>query len=160
MNIHCSWQWLSLKYWEQAHTEITVPVHWCMSLRLRQMVIILQLTLSNAFSSMKLFIHWFKFHCSLFLSIQLTSNISSHNGLALSRPQAIILTNDGIVNCHMYVSLGLNELISNKRCVSSHKSSIDNCWDSNLLCSQAWTMRFIFWTLENNDFVIHRGLTL
>ena len=40
--------------------------------------------------------------------------IGSYNGLALDWWQAIIWTNDGLVYSHIYASLGLNELISNK----------------------------------------------
>ena len=39
--------------------------HWDMN----KMADILQTTLSNAFSSMKIYVFWFKFHQSLFLSV-------------------------------------------------------------------------------------------
>ena len=37
--------------------------------------------------------------------------IGSDNGLVPNRRQAIIWTNAGVVNCRIYASLGLNELI-------------------------------------------------
>ena len=61
-----------------------------------EMDAISQTTLSSAFSWMKVFEFWLKFHWSLFLRVKLTiSSIGSDNGLVLSRWQAIIWTNVG-----------------------------------------------------------------
>ena len=61
-----------------------------------KMAAISQTTHSNAFSWMEMLLFLFKFHWSLFLRVQLTiSIIGSENGLAPTRRQAIIWTNDG-----------------------------------------------------------------
>ena len=71
-----------------------------------------QMTLSIAFSWMKMLEFRLNFHWSLFLRVQLKySTIGSDNGLAPSRRQAIIWTNGGIVYWRIYASLGLNELM-------------------------------------------------
>ena len=57
------------------------------------MVDISQTTFSNVFSSMKIFEFWLKFHWSLFLTVQYSS-IGPDNGLAPSKRQAIIWTNE------------------------------------------------------------------
>ena len=52
---------------------------------------IFQTSFSNAFSWMKMYKFWLRFHWSLFPRVQLTnSSISSDNGLAPARRQAII----------------------------------------------------------------------
>ena len=76
-------------------------------LALDKMATILQTTFSDAFSWMKSFVLWLKFHWSLFVRVQLT--ITQHcldNGLAPNRPQAIILTNYDIIQWCIYVALG------------------------------------------------------
>ena len=76
------------------------------------MAAIFQMTFSNAFSWMKMYELRLRFHWSLFLSVPLTiSHIDSDNGLAPTRWQAIIWTNDGIVYWCIYASLCLNELM-------------------------------------------------
>ena len=61
-----------------------------------KMAAISQTTFSNAFSSMKMIEFRLKFQWSLFPRVQLTySSIGSDIGLAPSRRQAIIWTNDG-----------------------------------------------------------------
>ena len=60
---------------------------------------------------MKTYKFWLRFHWSLVLRVQLA--IFQHwsdNGLALSRWQAIIWTNDGLFTDVYFASLGLNEL--------------------------------------------------
>ena len=64
-----------------------------------KMAVIFQTTFTNAFSCMKMYEFWLKFHWSWFLRVQLTihvySSVGSDNGLALSRRQANIWTNGG-----------------------------------------------------------------
>ena len=61
-----------------------------------KMAAISQTTYSNAFSGMKMYEFPLTFHWSLFLRFELTILcIGSDNGLALTRQQAIIWTNDG-----------------------------------------------------------------
>ena len=50
---------------------------------------------AHPFSWTKTIVFWFKFHWNLFPKIQQYAGISSGNGLALNRRQAIIWTNDG-----------------------------------------------------------------
>ena len=68
-----------------------------------------QATFSNAFSWMKMYEFWLKFHCSL---DQLTiSSTGSDNGLAPSRCQAIIWTSDGYFTdtyMHHWASMSYN----------------------------------------------------
>ena len=60
------------------------------------MAAIFQTIFSNAYSSMKMYEFRLKFHWSLFLGVQLTiSIIGLENGLAPTRRQAIIWSNDG-----------------------------------------------------------------
>ena len=60
------------------------------------MAVILQTTFTNAFSWMKIYEYWLKFHWSLFLRVQLQyASIGSDNGLAPTRQQAIIWANEG-----------------------------------------------------------------
>ena len=68
------------------------------------MAAILQRTVSHAFSSMKLHEFWLKFHWNLFLRVQLQYfSIGLANGLAPTRQQAIISTNDGsITDAYIY----------------------------------------------------------
>ena len=74
-----------------------------------KMAVISETTYSNAFSQMKKYEFWLKFHWSLLLRVQLT--ISEHwfriseDYLAPNRQQDIIL-----VYWHKHASLGLNEL--------------------------------------------------
>ena len=68
----------------------------------------------NAFSYMKMFEFPLIFHWSLSPRLQLTiSSIGSDNGLAPTRRQAIIWTNDDNFTDAYMPSLGLNELICN-----------------------------------------------
>ena len=69
-----------------------------------------QTTFSSAFSWMKIFEFRLKFHWSLFLRVQLTySSIGSDNGLAPSRGQAIIWTNDGLfTDAYMHHSASMS----------------------------------------------------
>ena len=70
-----------------------------------------QTTFWSAFYWMKSFEFRLKFHWSLFLRVQWTIfSIGSDYGLAPSRRQANIWTNDGLVNGRIHASLGLNEL--------------------------------------------------
>ena len=84
---------------------IIVLTHWGQD----KVAAIWRMTPSNAFSSMKMFELWIKFYQSLFLRVQLVI-IGSDNGLAPSRRQAIIWTNDGLIYWHKYASVSLNEL--------------------------------------------------
>ena len=66
--------------------------HWCRD----KMAAIFQTTFSIAFSWMKMYEFWLRFHCSLFPRVKLAIfHICSDNGLAPVRRQAIIWTNDG-----------------------------------------------------------------
>ena len=70
----------------------------------------LQMTLSIAFSWMRMLEFRLKSYWSLFLRVQLTS-IGSDNGLASTRHRAIIWTKDDLDYWCIYVSLSLNESI-------------------------------------------------
>ena len=73
---------------------------------------ILQTTFSNAFSSMKIAVFWFKFHWNLFLMIQLTKFIIGLNKcLAANRWQVIIWTKDGSIYQHIHESVSHSELM-------------------------------------------------
>ena len=86
---------------------IVVLRHWVWD----KLADISQTAFSNAFSLVKKHQFWLKVHWSLVLWFQLDS-VGSGKGLALIRRQAIIWTDDGLVYWHIYVSLGLNELLS------------------------------------------------
>ena len=76
--------WLNLARWPLTH--------WGQD----KMATIYQTTFSDAFSWMKMYKFWLRFHLSLVPRIQLTIfHIGSDNGLAPVRQQAIIWTNDG-----------------------------------------------------------------
>ena len=62
----------------------------------------------HAFSWMKTFVFWLKFHWSLFLWMKFT--VSQHWFQATVWCQATIWTNDGLIYWCIYESLGLNEL--------------------------------------------------
>ena len=67
--------------------------------------------ISSAFSWMKIFEFRLKFHWIMFLTVNWQyGSIGSDDGLAPTRRQAIIWTNDGQVWWRIYASLGLNEL--------------------------------------------------
>ena len=69
---------------------------------------IFQTRFSNAFSWMKIYEFWLRFHRILFLRVQLT--ISQH----WFRRQAIIWTSDGLFYWRLYVPLGLDELMQQR----------------------------------------------
>ena len=78
---------------------------------LDKMAAISQTIFSDAYSWMKHFVFWLKFHRSLFVRIQLTiTSIGLDNGLALKRRQAIIWTNADPVYRRKYTALGGDEL--------------------------------------------------
>ena len=74
------------------------------------MAAILQTIFLDAFSRMKNFVFWFKFHWSLFLMVKLT--IGLDNGMAPNRRQAIIWTNADPVHSRICAALGPDELTS------------------------------------------------
>ena len=77
---------------------------------------VFQAAFSNAFSWMKIFVFWLKFHWRLFLRIQMTKDSTdSDNSLAMNRQQAITWTNVVIGYRRIYASLDLNKLISKQR---------------------------------------------
>ena len=80
-----------------------------------KMAVISQTTFSNAFSWMKKFEFWLKFHWSLFLRVQLTITKHWfkwwHDGLVLNRWQVIIWTNADLLLWRLYVGLGGDELM-------------------------------------------------
>ena len=84
-----------------------------------KMAVISQTTFSNAFSCMKKFEFWLKFHWSLFLRVQLTITKHWfkwwHDGLVLNRWQAIIWTNADLLLWRLYVGLGGDELMQKIR---------------------------------------------
>ena len=73
---------------------------------------VLQTMFSNAFSSMKIFVFWLKFHWSLFIRVQLP--ITQHWFRSPVQQQAIIETNKCLVYWCTYVSLRLNGLMVQK----------------------------------------------
>ena len=66
------------------------------------MAAISQMIYSDAFSWMKSFVFWLKFHWSLLLRVQL---IGLDNGLARNKWQAIIWTNADRIHWRIYVAL-------------------------------------------------------
>ena len=81
---------------------------------------ILQTIFSDAFSWMKCFVFWLKFHCSLFPIVQLI--IPQHwfrYGLASNRRHAIIWTNADPIHWRIYAALGGDELMIQSTCVCS-----------------------------------------
>ena len=77
-----------------------------------KMANIFQMTFSNTFSWMNTFELLLRFHWILFLRVELTifQHCGSDDGLALTRWQAIIWTNDGLIYWRICASLGLSEL--------------------------------------------------
>ena len=75
---------------------------------LNKMAAILQTTFSNAFSCMKYFVFWFKFHWSMFNWQEVIIGLG--NGLSPNLRQAITLTKGDLVLQCQIASLGLNEL--------------------------------------------------
>ena len=79
------------------------------------MAVIFQTTFSYAFSWMKEYIFWLRFHWSLFSRFsQQYSSIGSDNGFAPFMRQAIIWINDGLDYWRIYASPGLNEWKASK----------------------------------------------
>ena len=81
------------------------------TLRPRQMTAVSQTTLSNAFSWMKMVEFRLRFHCSLFLSVQLT--IIQHwfrHWLGTGQATSHYLSQWWLVYWRMYASIGINEL--------------------------------------------------
>ena len=108
-----------------------------------KMAAIIQMTFSNAFLWWKCmnFDYNFTEVCSQGSSLQY-SIIGLDNGLAPNRRQAIIWTNDGLCFCHIYASLGLNELKFHRlprckkvtyACTSLCTHFIDSMWPSDAL---------------------------
>ena len=80
---------------------------WVNTLRPDKMGVIFQTTFLNAFTQMKMYGFWLRFHWRF---NQKCLSFGSDNGLAAVRWQAIFLINDGLVHWRIYASLGLNEL--------------------------------------------------
>ena len=81
------------------------------SFPLDKMAAILQTIFSVAFSWMKSFVFWLKFHWSLFLRVQLTKNSTGLDiGLAPNRRQAITLTNADPIHWCIYAAQAGDEL--------------------------------------------------
>ena len=79
-----------------------------------KMAAISQTIFSDAFSWMKSFIFWLKFHWTLFLRVLLTITqqlfrFGSDNGLSPNRRQAIIWTNFYPIHWRIYAALGGDE---------------------------------------------------
>ena len=90
-----------------------------------------QMIFSKAFSWIKCFIFWLKFHWSLFLRLQLTITQHWFKYLVPNRWQAIIWTNaDPIYRC-IYVALGGDELRSFmiQECMLTDESCVT--WKNN-----------------------------
>ena len=103
----CEWNYKSMS-WTQSWL-----THWGPD----EMAAILQTIFSKAFSSMKIFVFWLKFHRSLYLRVYLIDNnlvLVRIIGLAPNRRQVITWTNDGLFYRRIYASLGLIEIISVK----------------------------------------------
>ena len=66
-----------------------------------QIGILLQVIFSSEFSDIKIVVFWHAFHWNLPRSESKHSSIGLENGFISNRRQAIIWTNDGIVNCHI-----------------------------------------------------------
>ena len=83
-------------------------------LPLDKMAAVSQTIFSDAWSWMKSFVFWLKFHWSLFLRVQLVKppSIGLDNGLAPNRRQAIIGINADPANWRLYATLGGDELIA------------------------------------------------
>ena len=83
-----------------------------------------QTTFSNAFSSMKMFEFWLKFHCSLFLRVKLT--IFQHwfrKWLGAEQATSHYLNQWWLDQRRIYESLGLSELIiADRRIISKNLS--------------------------------------
>ena len=66
--------------------------------------------ISDAFSWMKSFVLWLKFHWSLFLTVQLTiTQYWFRYSLVPNRQQAVIWTNADLIHWHIYAALGGDE---------------------------------------------------
>ena len=79
---------------------------------LDKMAAISQTMFSGAFSWMKSFVFWLKFHWNVLLRVQLTAtHPGSDNGLAPNRRQAIIWTNADLINWRIYAALVGDELM-------------------------------------------------
>ena len=75
------------------------------------MAAILQMTSSDAFSWMKSFVSWSKFHWSLFVRVQLTiTSFGLGNGLVPNRWQAIIWTKADPIHWRIYAAIGGDDL--------------------------------------------------
>ena len=85
-------------------------------LPLDTMAAISQTIFSDAFSWMKSFVFWSKFHWSLFPRVKLTikPNIGLDNNSAPYRRQAIIWTNADPIHWRIYESLGGDEFSRNQ----------------------------------------------
>ena len=115
-----SWRWQAIIwtkggiiYWgKHASLRHNVLTHWGRD----KIPAIFQTTFSNGFLWMKMHEFQLKFHWSLFLEVKLTIfSTGSDNGLAPTRRQAIIWTNDSLDHRCTYASLGLNELSSKRQ---------------------------------------------
>ena len=94
---HCC-QWYSL-----VPPVISISTYWHRD----KMADIMQMTLLNAISSMKVIIFWLKYYRSLFPRVLII--VVSDDGLVPNRWQAIIWTNDGLVQWCIYASHGLKK---------------------------------------------------
>ena len=136
-------------------------------LPLDKMAAISQTMCSNAFSWMKSFVFWFKYHWSWFLSVQLA--ISKHwLGPWLSAEQATnhylnpgIWTNADLVHRHIYVALGWDELtLVNVNVMELIHKDENVIWLINatvnitLICSQHFQIDVhMAWLNFNKEFV-------
>ena len=74
------------------------------------MAAILRMIFSDAFSWMKNFVYWLKFHWRFFLMVWQEPGIGLDNGLAPNRRQVIIWTNSDPIQWRIYAALGGDEL--------------------------------------------------
>ena len=113
-------------------------------LPLDKMAAISQTIFSGAFSWMKSFIFWLKFHWSLFIRANWQYlGIGLDNGLAPNRRQAIIWTNVYLIHWRKYATLGGDELIKLEWYHMSTPSGLDSVPVNN---EQSFKFLMFTWT--------------
>ena len=102
------WNWLNRDV--EMVSDICNAPRWFNSSPLKKMTDMSQTIFWDAFSWMKNYVFWIKFHWKLFLRVELTiTSIGLPHGLAPNRRQANIWTNGDPIHWRIYAALGGDE---------------------------------------------------
>ena len=126
--------------------------HHCVNtLRLRQMDAIFQTTFSNAFSWMKMYEFWLRFHWSLFPRVKITTfQHWFRQCLGADQATSHYLNQWWKVYWSIYASLGLSELILDMMALKNRSYWHLICSHISMIANRKWRHRRVsnFWSTD------------